>query len=134
MKQFLLIITLLTSLVAFAQETGSVYGKVSDKDYNDEALPQCNVAIKGTSKGETTDFDGLYSIANLEPGSYTLEFSFVGYETQNIPVQINAGEKKEINVSLAASTAKLEEVVLQTTTKRESETALLLNREKGRRN
>ena len=125
MKQFLLTITLLTSLITFAQETSAVSGTVTDKDYNDEALPQCNVTIKGTSKGATTDFDGLYSISNLEPGSYTIAFSFIGYQTQNIPVEIVAGENKEVNVNLGASTAKLEEVVLQTTTKRESETALL---------
>ena len=93
MKQFLLTITLLTSLISFAQETSAVSGTVTDKDYNDEALPQCNVTIKGTSKGTTTDFDGLYSISNLEPGSYTLEFSFIGYETQNIPVEVVAGKE-----------------------------------------
>lgn len=131
MKQILLTIILLISFLSFAQNDSSISGTVTDKDYNDEALPQCNVTINETSKGATTDFDGLYSIPNLEPGNYTIVFSFVGYETQSIAVNILAGEDKIVNVSLAASTAKLEEVFLQTTTKRESETALLLNQKKA---
>jgi len=90
-----------------------------------------NILIKTTEKGATTDFDGLFSISNIEAGSYTLEVSFVGYETQNIPFEIIAGEEKVIEIILAGSTATLDEVVIQTTTKRESETALLLDQKKA---
>ena len=44
-----------------------------------------HVTIKGTTKGTTTDFDGLYQIENIEPGTYTVVFSFVGYETLEVP-------------------------------------------------
>ncbi len=131
MKHLLLTIALLTSLFSLSQNTGSISGKVLDKEYDDEPLPQCNIIVKGTTKGTTTDFDGLYSLSNLEPGSYTIEFSFVGYKTQNIPVDILAGDKKEINVSLAASAAALDEVIVKTSVKRESETALLLDQKKA---
>ncbi len=131
MKHLLLTIALLTSLFSFAQNTGSISGKVLDKEYNDEPLPQCNIIVKGTTKGTTTDFDGLYSLSDLEPGNYTIEFSFIGYEIQNIPVDVLAGESKEINVSLAASAAALDEVIVKTSVKRESETALLLDQKKA---
>lgn len=131
MKQHLLIIALLLSVFAYAQTTGSVVGKLTDKEYNNEPLPFANVLIKGTTKGTTSDIDGLYSLENLDPGAYTLMFSFVGYETQEIPVTIVAGKVTEVNVPMGASAASLDEVVITTTTKRESETALLLEQKKS---
>ncbi|WP_234859320.1 TonB-dependent receptor [Aquimarina aquimarini] len=113
--------------ILFAQETGSITGKLLDKESNNQPLPFANVLIKGTSKGTTTDFDGLYTIDNLQPGTYVLEFSFVGYETLDIKdIIVKPNETITINGSIGASAAALEEVVIKTTTKRESEAAILL--------
>jgi TonB-dependent receptor len=117
--------------MSFAQNTGSVVGTLTDKEFNDEPLAFANVLIKGTTKGTTSDFDGIYKIENLEVGTHILEFSFVGYETQQISVSIIAGEVTELNVAMSASAASLDEVVITTTTKRESETALLLEQKKA---
>jgi hypothetical protein len=57
-----------------------VVGKVIDEEFN-ETMPFANVLVKGTNIGVTTDFDGNYSI-NVDPGTYTLVFSFVGYRTK----------------------------------------------------
>jgi TonB-dependent receptor len=126
MKHLLLIATLLISLLSFGQDSGSISGKVLDKEYDNEPLIECNITIKGTTKGATTDFDGLYNIDNLEAGSYIVQFSFVGYKTQEIPVEIKTGESKKINITMEASAAALDEIVLQTTTRKVSEAALLL--------
>ena len=56
--------------------------------------------IKGTTKGTTSDFDGIYILENLEPGEYIIQFSFVGYETQEIPTTIVANETVTLNVSM----------------------------------
>ncbi|MFD2725118.1 TonB-dependent receptor [Hyunsoonleella rubra] len=125
MRRFILFLLLFVTVLTYAQ-TGSVTGKLTDKEYNNEPLAFANVLIKGTTKGTTSDFDGLYEIANLDAGTYTLVFSFVGYETQEIPVTIAAGETATLNVEMAASAASLDEVIIQAETKRESETALLL--------
>jgi len=109
-----------------AQETGSVTGTLLDKEAGDQPLPFANVLIKGSTKGTTTDFDGLYTIDNLEAGTYTLEFSFVGYEIVNKELIIIAGQTTTINASLGASAAALDEVIIKTTTKKESEAAILL--------
>ena len=79
----------------YAQNTGSIVGKLTDKEYNNEPLAFANVLIKGTTIGTTTDFDGLYAFENLSPGSYTLLFSFVGYETQEIIVRLLSEHKIE---------------------------------------
>ena len=131
MRKLSILFLLLLSALTYAQNTGSVSGKLTDKEYNNEPLAFANVLIKGTTKGTTSDFDGLYTFNDLEVGSYTLVFSFVGYETQEIPVQITAGNDIKVNVSMSASAASLDEVVITTTTTRESEQALLTEQRKA---
>lgn len=131
MKKITLLFILLITTFSYAQNTGSIVGKLTDKEYNNEPLVFANVLIKGTTTGTTSDFDGLYQFENLEVGNYTLVFSFVGYETQEIEVAIVAGKVTEVNIPMGASAASLDEVVITTTTKRESETALLLEQKKA---
>lgn len=117
-------------MFAFSQ-TGTVSGTILDKEYNDEPLPFANISIKGTSKGSSTDDNGKYSIANIEPGSYTLIIAYVGYETKEIPFTLKAGETKVINETLAASGVQLKDIVVQTTVSKEKETTLLLEQQKA---
>jgi len=112
MKNFLLLLTLVSTVFMYGQGTGSVSGKLTDKEYNNEPLAFANVLIKGTTTGTTSDFDGLYSFNDLEVGNYTLIFSFVGYETQEIPVVIVEGQVTEVNAIMAASAASLDEIVI----------------------
>lgn len=131
MKQILILLALLIANSCFAQQTASIVGKVTDKEYNDEPLPIANIIIKGSSKGVSTDFNGLYKFEDLEPGTYLLEFSFVGYETQEVSADVVTGKTTEINVSLGASAAALDEIVIKTNIKKESETALLLDQKRA---
>lgn len=128
MNKFLVVIAFLITTVISAQETtGSIAGKLSDREMNGEPLAFANVTIKGTSTGTTSDYDGLYELKNLEPGTYTIVFSFVGYETLEIPdVKVEAGKVTEINTDLGSSAAALDEVVITTVSRRDSEVALLL--------
>ncbi|WP_271783923.1 TonB-dependent receptor [Aquimarina algiphila] len=127
MKKIVTLLALFFVGILFAQETGSITGTLLDKESNNQPLPFANVLIKGTTKGTTTDFDGLYTIDNLEPGTYTVEFSFVGYETLDIKeVVVKANEATTVNASIGASAAALDEVIIKTTTKKESEAAILL--------
>ncbi len=131
MRQILLILLLFSAVFSYSQSTGSIVGKLTDKEYNDEPLPFANILIKGTTKGATSDMDGLYSLDNIEPGTYTVVFSFVGYQTQEVDATVVAGKVTEINLPMSASAASLDEVVITTTTKRESEVALLLDQKKA---
>ncbi len=132
MRHFSLLIILCFSATVMAQQTGSVVGTLTDKDFNNEPLAFANVIIKGTDKGTTSDFDGLYALENLEVGTYTIQYSFVGFETVEIPnVVVEANKVTTVNVPMGASAAQLEQVVIKTTTKRESEVALLLEQKKA---
>ncbi|TDN95248.1 TonB-dependent receptor [Salegentibacter sp. 24] len=130
MKNYLSILTLLfLSMVMQSQEetTGTIAGKLSDNEVEGQPLPFANVIIKEINKGTTTDFDGLYSLKNIEPGTYTVEFSFVGYETLQVPnVEVVAGKVTEVNTGIGASAASLDEVIISTVSRQDSEVALLL--------
>lgn len=128
MKTFFIPILFFFSAVAFGQETGTIAGALSDKEMNNEPLPFANVSVKNTSKGTTSDFDGLYKIENIPTGTYTLVYSFIGYETVEVPnVQVETGKVTQIKTSLGANAAALEEIVITTVSRRDSEVALLLD-------
>ena len=131
MKYFLLVLTVVSNFSIQAQEYGSVSGSLTDKEFNNGPLAFANVLIKGTSKGTTSDFDGKYVLDNLEPGTYTIQFSFVGYQTVEVETIVEAGVNNTIDVVLQANSASLDEVVIKTTTKRETESALLLQQQKA---
>ncbi|MBU2948662.1 TonB-dependent receptor [Zobellia uliginosa] len=116
-----------------AQDTGSIVGTLTDKEMNDDPLPFANVVIKGTTTGTTSDFDGLYEIAGVEPGTYVVSYSYLGYETVDIAdVTVEAGKVTTINVPMSASEGvSLDEVVVTTTARKDSETALLLDQKKA---
>ena len=90
------------ALPIFAQNQ-EVKGTVTDSD--DQPIPGVTVAIEGTSRGTTTDFDGNYSI-QVEKGQ-TLVFSYVGFAQQKIKFEGNT----LINVSLEMG-VQLDSVVL----------------------
>ena len=131
MKYLFLILLSLTSFILSAQETGAIAGLLIDKEFNNEPLVFANVLIKGTTKGTTTDLDGKYVIENLEPGFYTIQFSYVGYQTVEIGTTIIANETNTIDVILQANSLSLNEVIVKTSLYRETESALLLQQQKA---
>jgi len=89
--------------LAFSQ-ANTIRGKVLDAQ--ESPLPGVNVLIKGSGKGTVTDIEGNYSLqANADD---VLIVSFVGYETQEIPVN----NRSEITVRLSEDTEQLEEIVV----------------------
>ncbi len=126
MKLKFLIITLFICVLGFSQNKGTISGILTDKDSNNQPLPFANVLIKGTKTGVNTDLDGKYSIA-VAPGNYILQFSFVGYESLEVPVTVKADEKVTVNRTLGSGSYKLEDVVIKAAApNRQKETALLL--------
>ncbi len=89
---------------AFAQNL-SVKGKVTDAA-NNETLIGVSVNIKGTTEGTQTDVNGAFSIS--APSSATLVISYIGYTTQEVPVN----GQTTINIKLQAQSNALNEVVV----------------------
>ena len=82
----------------------SVSGTVTDAN---GPLPGANVVVKGTANGTTTDFDGNYVLDGVASDA-VLEFTFVGYGLQDIPVN----GRSVIDVLMAEDSNQLEEVVV----------------------
>ncbi len=99
----LLLLLCIVPLWTFAQ-TITVKGVV--KDEAGEAIIGASVVEKGTTNGIITDFDGNFELRM--PSNATLTISFVGYQTQEIPVE----GKTTINVVLYEDTKILDEVVV----------------------
>jgi len=88
----------------FAQET--VSGVVSESATG-LPIPGANVIVKGTSNGAVTDFDGNYTIQNVNEDDI-LVFSFLGFASKEIPYE----GQSTLDVQLDEDQATLEEVVL----------------------
>ncbi|PVX45516.1 TonB-dependent receptor-like protein [Flavobacterium sp. 103] len=125
MKLKFLFFTLFICVIGFSQNKGTITGVLLDKDSNNQSLPFANVQIKGTKIGANTDVEGKYTIT-IAPGNYTVQFSFVGYETTEVPVTVVANETATVNSSLGSGSYKLKDVVVKSSGGREKETALLL--------
>lgn len=105
MKSFVLTFFLsLAGIIASAQNY-EVKGTVVDS--NGGPLPGVSIVVKNTTKGESTDFDGNFSIPNIQKGEILI-FSYVGFSTKEIVIN-NANPLKVI---LAEDLQSLDEVVV----------------------
>lgn len=95
---------LLFTSVSFAQNI-TVKGSVTDGQ-DQTTLPAVSVMIKGSKSGIQTDINGNYAIS--VPGTATLVFTYIGYTTQEVPVN----GRTTINVAMASSSQQLEQVVV----------------------
>jgi hypothetical protein len=103
-RLLLVALFLVVGQVAHAQNQVQVQGTILDS--TGEPLPGVNVVIKGTTSGTVSDLDGKYSLNT--PSDAVLIFSFVGFMSQEIPVN----NQTEINVTLADDTADLDEFIV----------------------
>ena len=108
-------IVLATSLVAFPQTSGTLQGKVLDKNTKEE-LPFVNVILEVSGfqeGGASSDINGKYVIKPIPPGKYDIRASFIGYgEILIRGVQINANQTRFFDIEMESSAEQLDEVVI----------------------
>lgn len=101
-----MVIPLFFSTVAVAIAQGfTVQGKVTDD--KGEGLPGVTVLVKGTANGTATNAMGEYTL-NAPNGTGTLVFSFIGFKSQEVPIN----NRTAVNVTLTTDAKALEEVVV----------------------
>jgi hypothetical protein len=112
----LLALVLLTFGSAFSQaSSGTLKGKVTDKDTG-EPLPLANIVVflnGNLITGGTTDFDGFYTIKPIDPGTYDVQFTMVGYQPITLSrIPISSGKIQTADVALiAGSELKAVEII-----------------------
>ncbi|HBX67054.1 MAG TPA: TonB-dependent receptor, partial [Balneolaceae bacterium] len=111
MRYFFILIFSLTTVTAFGQY-GKIRGIVTDSQTG-ETIIGASVIIQGTTKGDATDIDGEYIITGVEPGSYSLEISYIGYNKTTVEdVRVSIDLTTEINVELRSDVLEGEEITV----------------------
>ena len=83
-------------LVLFSQKKYTVSGYVKDSQ-NGETLIGATISVKEKSKSITTNQYGFYSLT-LTEGSYGLDISYVGYQSQAIALNLNQDEQMNFDL------------------------------------
>ena len=90
--------------LATAQVT-TVTGNVTSSE-DGEPVVGASVLVKGTNVGTITDIDGNFTIGNVPRNATTLVVSFIGMQTQEIPI------RETVRVMLRPDSELLDEVVV----------------------
>ena len=110
MLRILLILSLLLFLPSVIFSQGAkLSGRVTASDTS--VVTGATISIVGTTYGTVTDKKGYYKINKIEPGTYIIRASFVGYETQEQTVVIH-NDDNSLNFSLKEANIDLNEVVV----------------------
>ena len=105
MKRILLFLAIISSNLIFSQ--ASIRGTVTDD--NGEVLVGATVQLT-KSKGQLVDVDGKFIFDEIQPGSYSLTASFLGYMEQTKEVTVGEGEQVRVDFIMSLSKENLQEV------------------------
>lgn len=108
MRKYVLILSILLPLSAFAQEAASISGYIRDAESGEEIIG-AYAMVKGSSEGTVTNAYGFYSL-NLPPGEYTIIYKYMGYEA--VEKEIKLTENMRINTELKETASEIEAVTV----------------------
>ena len=92
--------------------SGHLKGKVTDIT-SGESLPLVNILIVGSGRGGVTNDEGDYFIKDVNPGTYSLRVSLLGFQTiESKGVEIQAGQTTVLNFKLAGTDIEMEGVTV----------------------
>lgn len=113
-----LFLAVLTTSISFASSEGEFFGtkgKIAGTVIDDfgETLIGVQVFIEGTTRGALTDIDGKYSIVNLDPGTYTVVFSYIGFATVRVEeVEVIVDKTTTIDMTMSEEVIEGQEIVV----------------------
>jgi len=105
LKSSLVVCFFICSMIVHAQENSSVEGTVID--INDETVIGASVSEKGTTNATITNIDGNFRL-NVSSPDATLVISYIGYETQEIPLS----GRTNLRITLLEKSRELDQVVV----------------------
>ncbi|AUS05402.1 carboxypeptidase-like regulatory domain-containing protein [Pseudotamlana carrageenivorans] len=110
MKQLLYILVFGFSVFGFAQNTGSISGNLLDLEEGHAPLLYAKVMVKETGVEALSNEAGFFKFEDVKPGAYTLVYSFVGYETKEVKVEVLPSNDEVLKLHLGASTVSLDDL------------------------
>lgn len=116
-QKFILSRTLLLLLFLFnglqAGITGTISGTIQD-EISGEPLEGIQIVLVGTTKGAISNAQGEFIIVNLQPGTYDLQFQFIGYSLHiQTGVSILVDIQTRLHINLKPSVIEGERVVVE---------------------
>src|SRR4030042_3512567 len=106
MFHFLYVLAVISGL------TGKIQGRVTDAATG-EPIPYVNVIVTGTQVGTSTDENGDFFILNIVPGTYALEISCVGFQTQKITnIEEKIHQTARLTIELKQSLIEIEPITV----------------------
>ena len=110
--KFFIFALLLLSFAAKAQQlpTATVYGKVTDEQGH--PIEMVNVVVPELLVGYTTNSRGYYELSLISDSTWTIHFSFIGYEQKEATVRLKKGEKKKLDMVLHSTAMVLPDAVI----------------------
>lgn len=109
-KITLLVCAMLLALTISAQTKGIISGQIIDE--NNLPLPGASVVIENLKIGSTSDFNGNYTILNIDEGTYNLKVTYLGYKTEIKEINVSPNKTTVTNFKLVVDTNELNEVFL----------------------
>jgi len=85
-----------------SQDLAALDGFITDAS-NGETLIAANVFLEGTTRGATSNLSGYYAVSGIEPGTYTVRFSYIGYDTIRREITFAAGQSVRLDIELTAT-------------------------------
>jgi len=99
------------SAPAWAQATGSVTGRVTDRS-SGRPLEGAEVGVAGTNQRVSTDADGRFTIPRVAAGAHTIRALMIGYTRLEASINLVPGQAQTVDFGLAAAAMQLDEVVV----------------------
>jgi hypothetical protein len=121
MKKIIFFLFITFCSLTYAQEAGTIRGKILDGELFNEPLLMAAVSLNNTEQATHTNFNGNFEFNGITPGSYQLVVQFLGYEAIELPVNIKAGERVELLETLHAKMLPLPSTAEMITAENESE-------------
>ena len=132
MKKCLSFLVAIFCLNLAIAQTGTVAGKIIEKDSGFEVIGGNVLVVGSDGQGTASDLDGNYTL-KLAPGTYSLEFSYIGFASQTIAdIVVLEGELTQLDIQLFEDAVELDiDVVVTAKASRNSEGAMLLLQKKS---
>ena len=117
-KTLYILITALVVVLSnrLAAQTADIYGVVSDS-LTKQRIPFANITIVGTSRGAASNNIGFYLIPKLQPGTYDVAASVMGFTRIVKRVTLRENQSVEIDFQLPSTSIEVQEVVVSGTRK-----------------
>jgi hypothetical protein len=90
---------------------GSLSGNIKNKATHD-FLPGAHILLDGSNKTTVSDQFGNFRFTNVPPGDYSVNISYVGYESVTTPVKIKSDSLSVLRVFMVAGSLRLDDLVV----------------------